>query len=401
VDRTPHRFREAFVILGALLVGRGCAQSEAPIDAGAGAAGSNAAGADGAGAGTGGGREGGTTGSGGSAAGGFGGATGGSGGAPGAAAGRGGGSGGGGNAGGGVTGAGTAGRGGAGGGMAGNGAAGRGGGGSAGNGAAGLGGSGGSAGNGSAGRGGSAGGASGSAGIGGGSLCAAGRFLLCEGFEGPVGNTPPSGWTRQGNATIAEDQAARGAHALKLTPAADKGYGFFVYGNAESFGAAHWGRLFYRVQAPPPDAFVHATMAAYQGDGPEIGAATFRVVDTVKMAAPTSTHQFLYNVQITGGSEFSKQGPYSWTFDGNWHCAEWFVDGANQAYQFFQDGAEVTQMRIQNGAGNYGSGSNRTNLPMMFNDFRVGWTTYQTAAPGFTAWIDEVAIDAQRVGCGN
>ena len=229
----------------------------------------------------------------------------------------------------------------------------------------------------------------------------AGRFLLCEGFEGPVGNTPPSGWSRQGNATIADDQAARGAHALKLTPAADKGYGFFVYGNAESFGAAHWGRLFYRVQTPPPDAFVHATMAAYQGDGPGIGASTFRVADTVKMAAPTSTHQFLFNVQITGDREFGKGGPYNWSFDGNWHCAEWFVDGANQAYQFYFDGSEVTQIRIQNGAANYGSGSNETHLPMMFNDFRVGWTTYQTAPPGFTAWIDEVAIDAQRIGCGN
>ena len=244
-------------------------------------------------------------------------------------------------------------------------------------------------------------GAGGTAGLGGGSLCTAGRFLLCEGFEGPVGNTPPSGWSRQGNATIADDQAARGAHALKLTPAADKGYGFFVYGNAESFGAAHWGRLFYRVQTPPPDAFVHATMAAYQGDGPGIGASTFRVADTVKMAAPTSTHQFLFNVQITGDREFGKGGPYNWSFDGNWHCAEWFVDGANQAYQFYFDGSEVTQIRIQNGAGNYGSGSNDTHLPMMFNDFRVGWTTYQTAPPGFTAWIDEVAIDAQRIGCGN
>ena len=155
------------------------------------------------------------------------------------------------------------------------------------------------------------------------------------------------------------------------------------------------------MQTPPPDAFVHASIAAYQGDGPEIGASTFRVVDTVKMAAPTSTHQFLYNVQITGGSEFSKQGPYNWMFDGAWHCAEWFVDGANQAYQFYFDGAEVTQMRIMNGAGNYGSGSNKTNLPMMFNDFRVGFITYQNAPPGFTAWVDEVAIDAQRIGCGN
>ena len=135
-------------------------------------------------------------------------------------------------------------------------------------------------------------------------------------------------------------------------------------------------------------------MAAYQGDGPDIGPSTFRVVDTVKMAAPTSTHQFLYNVQITGSSEFGKEGPYNWSFDGNWHCAEWFVDGANQAYQFYFEGTEVTQMRIQNGAGNYGSGSNHTHLPMMFTDFRVGWTTYQTAPPGFTAWVDEVAIDS-------
>jgi hypothetical protein len=327
--------------------------------------------------------------------GGGGGATGGSaaGAAGGATAGRGGTTGSGGSGG---T-AGGAGRGGAGG------EAGRGG--SGGGGAGGRGGTGGAAGGG-AGRGGAGGatgggGAGGTAGLGGGSLCTAGRYLLCEGFEGPVGNTPPTGWTRQGNATIADDQAARGAHALKLTPAADRGYGFFNYGNSEAFGAAHWGRVFYRVQTPPPEAFVHASIAAYQGDGPDIGPSTFRVVDTVKMAAPTSTHQFLYNVQITGSSEFGKQGPYNWMFDGNWHCAEWFVDGANQAYQFYFEGTEVTQMRIQNGAGNYGSGSNRSHLPMMFSDFRVGFITYQNAPPGFTAWVDEVAIDSQRIGCGN
>ena len=372
------------VVLGALAAAAGCAGSEVPRDGGAGSSGS------GAGSGAGGGGTGGSQ-----PGGGNGGATAGSGGA---LAGSGGASGGRGGASGSNGGAGASGNGGAGGsgsgGANGSGTAGRGGGGGSGGANAGAGGRGGGGGT-------SSGGASGTAGIGGGSLCAAGRFLLCEGFEGPVGNTPPTGWTRQGNATIADDQAARGAHALKLTPAADKGYGFFVYGNAEAFGAAHWGRLYYRVQVPPPDAFVHATMAAYQGDGPGIGASTFRVADTVKMAAPTSTHQFLFNVQITGDREFGKGSPYNWSFDGNWHCVEWFVDGANQAYQFYYEGTEVTQIRIQNGAGNYGSGSNETHLPMMFNDFRVGWTTYQTAPPGFTAWIDEVAIDSQRIGCAN
>ena len=356
-----------------------CAQSEPGIDPGAGAAGNGGSGPGGGAAGTG------VAGGGGSTA----------------VAGASGVAGGGGLAGTGTVGTGGmagggAGRGGAGGGIAGS-MAGRGGGGGAAGGSAGRGGAGGGAG-GTAGR----GGATGSAGIGGASLCAAGRFLLCEGFEGVnVGNNTPSGWSRSGNATVADDQAARGAHALKLTPAADRGYGFYNYGNSEAFGAAHWGRLFYRVQTPPPDAFVHASMAAYQGDGPGIGASTFRVADTVKMAAPTSTHQFLYNVQITGSSEFGKGSPYNWSFDGNWHCAEWFVDGANQGYQFYFDGAEVTQIRLQNGAGNYGSGDNRTHLPMMFTDFRVGFITYQNAPPGFTAWIDEVAIDTNRIGCGN
>jgi len=389
VSPTIHGSRAATLALGALLAAAGCMPDGGvvPLAGGKGGSGGDAGTTGGSG----------TTGSGGSAGSDAPGGTGGDGaggtaGASGAAGGGASGSGGA-NAGSGGGGGGASGRGGAGG--AAGGASGRGGGGAGG----------GSGGGGAGGRGGSAGGAAGTnggAGIGGGSLCTAGRYLLCEGFEGVnVGNNTPSGWSRTGNATVADDQAARGAHALKLTPAADKGYGFYTFGNAESFPAAHWGRVFYRVQTPPPDAFVHASIAAYQGDGPEIGASTFRVVDTVKMAAPTSTHQFLYNVQITGGSEFSKQGPYNWMFDGAWHCAEWFVDGANQAYQFYFDGAEVTQMRIMNGAGNYGSGSNKTNLPMMFNDFRVGFITYQNAPPGFTAWVDEVAIDAQRIGCGN
>jgi hypothetical protein len=362
--------RKPIVLLALVFVA--CAQSEAGnTDGGAGAAGGAGAGAGGN-AGTG---VAGAAAIGGTAGTGTAGTAGAAGGAAGSAAGSGGGA------------AGAAGRGGAGG--AAGGGAGRGGTGGAAGGAAGRGGAGGT------------GGVPGGAGLGGGSLCTAGRYLLCEGFEGPVGNTPPTGWTRQGNATIADDQAARGAHALKLTPVADRGYGFFNYGNSEAFPAAHWGRVFYRVQTPPPDAFVHASIAAYQGDGPGIGPSTFRVVDTVKMAAPTSTHQFLYNVQITGSSEFAKQGPYNWMFDGTWHCAEWFVDGANQAYQFYFDGAEVTQMRLMNGAGNYGSGSNRTHLPMTFTDFRVGFITYQNAPPGFTAWVDEVAIDTNRIGCSN
>ncbi len=306
----------------------------------------------------------------------------------------------------------TAGRGGAGG-AAGSGATAGRGGGAGGN--AGRGGGGGTTGTGgrggTTGTGGGAGtavgtaGGSGSAGLGGASLCTAGRYLLCEGFEGTaVGTTPPAGWTRHGNASVADDQAARGTHALKVG-AADSGERRFYFTDSESFGAGHWGRIFYKVQTPVPDAFVHSSLVVLQGTGPTNGASEYRVVDTVKQAVDTpdvaSQHQFLWNVQIQGGSEFGKQGPYDWKFDGKWHCAEWHIDGATQAYQFFFDGAEVTQMRIMNGAGNYGSGSNRTDIPMVFTDLKVGWNNYQAAPPGFVAWIDEVAVDTARIGCGN
>jgi hypothetical protein len=308
------------------------------------------------------------------------------------------------NSGGATSGSGGAGTGGAGtGGRAGTGGAASGGAGSGETGGRGSGGRGGGA-TGGAGTGGSAGGGrsgnGGAAGLGGGSLCTAGRFLLCEGFESTaVGTTPPAGWTRHGNAAIADDQAARGSRALKIS-AADNGERRFYFTNAKSFGAAHWGRIFYKVQLPVPDAFVHSTLVALQGTGPTVGAAEYRVVDTVKNSGMNATHQFLFNVQPSG-AEFGKGSSYDWRFDANWHCAEWFVDGANQAYQFFIDGTEVQQIRIQNGAGNNGSGSNRTDLPMTFSDLKVGWNNYQAASPGFVAWIDEIAVDSARVGCGN
>jgi len=296
---------------------------------------------------------------------------------------------------GGAPGAGGRGSGGAGAGTGGSGAGGRTGG-AGGSGAGGRGSGGGGAG---AGTGGGAPG--GAAGIGGPSLCTAGRYLLCEGFEGAaVGNTPPAGWTRSGAASVADDQAARGAHALKVA-AATSGARRFVYGNAEAFGAAHWGRIFYKLQLPVPTPFVHSTLVAFQGDGPNVGASEFRVVDTVKMEGTNATHQFLWNVQPNGGSEYAKGSDYNWRFDANWHCAEWHVDGNTQSYQFFIDGTEVTQIRIMNGAGNYGSGNNRTDLPLVFTELRVGWNNYQAADPGFVAWIDEIAVDTNRVGCGN
>ena len=150
----------------------------------------------------------------------------------------------------------------------------------------------------------------------------------------------PAGWTKHGNAAVAADQAARGAHSLKISAA----------NNGER-----------RIYA-----------------GGTVG-----------------KHQFFYNVQPSG-SEFGKGSAYNYTFDGNWHCAEWHIDKPTQSYHFYYDNVEVS-VAISNGAGNY----NGSDILSVFSQVHVGWNNYQSAPPGFVAWIDEVAMDVNRIGCGN
>src|SRR5882724_3747197 len=64
-------------------------------------------------------------------------------------------------------------------------------------------------------------GSDGGAGIGGASLCVPGRYLICEDFEATGVGAVPAGWTQHGNAAVSADQAARGAHSLKIQAAAN------------------------------------------------------------------------------------------------------------------------------------------------------------------------------------
>jgi hypothetical protein len=247
----------------------------------------------------------------------------------------------------------------------------------------------------SGGRGGQAGGSSGTAGSG--PLCGSGTYPICEDFENtPVGEVP-SGWTRTGSVEVAMDQAFRGTRSLKVNAAANGPRRITRSGTAvTALGGAHWGRIYYRVETPTPGVFVHSTLVAGSAVSPRDGIMIeVRTVDTVQNA--DRMHQFLYNVQPNGRAEFGKGSSYDWMFDNAWHCAEWHVDHATQSYAFYLDGTEITQIRIENGAGNF----ENSEIPEMFQNLSFGWNNYQSASPGFTAWLDEIAVGTTRVGCGS
>ena len=74
-------------------------------------------------------------------------------------------------------------------------------------------------------------------------------------------------------------------------------------------------------------------------------------------------------------------------------CAEYHIQASNQSYALYLDGKEI--LSFEQGAGNYDD----SDIPTAFEELRVGWINYQSAPPGFTAWIDDIAFDDMPIGC--
>ena len=164
-----------------------------------------------------------------------------------------------------------------------------------------------------------------------------------------------------------------------------------------ALGGKHWGRVFYKVEQPAPQpssGVIHSTIVAGSAQSPVSGTIEVRVVDTVE--DNQGNHQYLYNVQPDGRAEFGRGSSYDYRYDGEWHCTEWFVDHATQSYRFFVDGDEIESIAVANGAGNF----SESEIPEVFDSLSVGWNNYQsTPNAGFVAWLDDLAVAPERVGC--
>lgn len=243
--------------------------------------------------------------------------------------------------------------------------------------------------------------------------CASGTYLLCEDFEGTAVGQIPAGWNTLGEpVAVTDTHAVSGTHSLECGPQNDGARR--IWRDTSSLPTTHWGRVRFKVKLPVPDAFVHSTIVEFKGTSPIDGAhPDYRVVDTVKEQIQGFTnngdgnhYQFLYNVQpYADRGETGRGGGYDRKFDDQWHCAEWYIDSAEQAYRFFFDGEELEELAIHNGSGVYDGPhegqdeDDTTEIPDVFDEVSVGWTNYQSAPPGFTAWIDDFAIATERVTC--
>jgi hypothetical protein len=222
--------------------------------------------------------------------------------------------------------------------------------------------------------------------------CAGNSYAFCEDFESADDGKLPAGWTKvdgwnPGEAIVTSSEHHGGLRALASAVAVNgqprAGHSLTSLG---ATAGTHWGRIFYKVKTPfplPKGGVIHNTLVGLRGSSES------RVVDTVVNSS--GDHQFLYNLPDDSCCTGSAYDYHS--YDGKWHCAEWYIDATTQSFRFFFEGTEVTSLGFEKRPG----GAARIE---QFSSIAVGWINYQTPDPPYyEAWFDDLAIDDARVGC--
>lgn len=214
-------------------------------------------------------------------------------------------------------------------------------------------------------------------------------YVFCEDFETAAAGAFPTGWSvlqgfGAGNVNLDSNQHHSGGKSLR-TDSANPGQPRLQHAIPSTLKAAHWGRVWFRVQTPPPvpQTYFHVTFVSLRTTQ---GQSESRVVDTVQ--APSAKIQYLYNLPDDSCCPGSA---YTYMHESTWHCAEWQVSAATQSYRFFLDGTEIPSIGFVN----------KTGAKLVpFDVAAVGTMFYQSPnGQPFTAWFDDFALNDVRITC--
>lgn len=243
------------------------------------------------------------------------------------------------------------------------------------------------------------------------SRCAAAGVQFCEDFES--GTLDTATWKTGGTAPVIDElQAARGQKALHVT----QGQGNSQLRTSAVFPAKngrYWGRAFVYFNAMPhfsSDAdslsYSHWTVIAATGSGV---AGEVRIGGQLQKRYQNATPLNFWGVGTDNRNE--PEGTGDWTnadddpkgaaqpvVEKQWQCVEWMGDYTTDETKFFLDGVEHPSLATTPTT-KHGGNPDKPFLLPEFNAIWFGWAEYQATTQKFELWFDEIAIDAERIGC--
>ena len=235
------------------------------------------------------------------------------------------------------------------------------------------------------------------------SRCAQANVQLCEDFES--GTLDTATWTTLGAKPVIDDvQKARGGKALHLMIA---GNGQTAIREKKTFPEAndtYYGRVFvYFASLPTPATgfdYAHWTMIAASGT---------QVTGEIRVSGQMSNGNSLWGVGTDNRVDVNGTG--DWTNSdkdpngkpvavptGQWMCIEWMHKGDTNETRFWWDGVEHPSLYTMPSTPHGGNPNEPYILPQ-FTSVWLGWQEYQTTTEPFELWLDEIAIDKDRIGC--
>jgi hypothetical protein len=235
------------------------------------------------------------------------------------------------------------------------------------------------------------------------SRCASAKVQLCEDFES--GTLDPATWSVRGNKPVIDGlQKARGSKALHLTLPAN---GLSAISESKTFPEAndtYFGRVFVYFASLPVTTstftYAHWTMVAATGtevsgeirvSGQMFGGNNFWGVGTDNRVDANGTGDW------TNSDNDPKNKPVP-VPTGQWLCVEWMHKGDTNETRFWWDGVEHPSLYTKPSTPHGGNPAEPYILPQ-FTSVWLGWQEYQTTTEQFELWLDEIAIDKDRIGC--
>jgi hypothetical protein len=227
------------------------------------------------------------------------------------------------------------------------------------------------------------------------------RFALCEGFESYAEGAPPDPtlWEQKATkATVDGLHPAHGDRALHLGPLTKDSIVIRESRTFPALGKAFYARVRLWIEKEPlerPPNLYHWTLIE-ASDSPTGGGRRVRLGGHIEARFPGDWLRFNYETGAqadpheTGLSDKGALVPPK-----RWHCIEVYFDMEKQEARIWLNGEERTALHWLD------SMPNRPlfQFPPEIKSLSFGWTEYQPPQTPFEVWLDDIAVDAQRIGC--
>jgi hypothetical protein len=233
------------------------------------------------------------------------------------------------------------------------------------------------------------------------SRCAGANVQLCEDFES--GTLDTTTWQVSGDVPVIDGvQKARGSKALHIVK---NGNGQSYIRESKTFPEpknTYFGRIFVYFNSLPADPLTYAHWTI-------IGAVGTGVSGEIRVSGQLQNTVNHFGVGTDNRTD--PNGTGDWTNSDkdpnnmplgvpvkSWLCIEWMHKGDTNETRFWWDAVEHPSLYTMPTTPHGGNPAQPYLLPQ-FTSVWMGWQEYQTSTQVYEMWVDEIAIDKERIGC--